>query len=94
MDNWGLREGFKIQDDPGTAEKAIEVTCGGSHIIVGVAMSKQKPGGMKRYIWVSYWVLNILLFISSLIFFFSLLNFILYNKADIIIPIYKWEMQM
>lgn len=50
MDNWGLREGFKIQDDPGTAEKAIEVTRGGSHIIVGVAMSKQKPGGMKRYI--------------------------------------------
>lgn len=52
MDNgehrWG--EWLKNQDAPGATEKAIEASGGGSHIIVGVARSEQKPGGMKRYI--------------------------------------------
>lgn len=40
---------FKIQDAPGTAEKAREVTCGGSHVIDGMVTYDQKRGGMKRY---------------------------------------------
>lgn len=49
---WGtqMRGWLKTQDAPGATEKAIEVAGSGSHIIVGVARSEQKPGGMKRYI--------------------------------------------